>query len=190
MRRAGKQDPILATRREVLKAVGCGALSAAPLLGTLVQLGSVTSAAAQGLPPGGDDYRALVCILLAGGNDSYNMVVPHDVDEHADYRASRSDLAIAREDLLVVSPPSLGRDFGFHPSMAEAKTLFEAHRLAVVSNVGTLVEPTTLAQIVAGSARLPLGLYSHSDQIRQWQTSVPDDREALVCHCRIWSEWE
>jgi uncharacterized protein (DUF1501 family) len=129
----------------------------------------VTTAAAQSIPPG-NDYRALVCILLAGGNDSYNMIVPHEVDEYADYD---------RDDLLVVSPPGIGRDFGFHPNMPEAKAIFDAGRLAVINNVGTLVEPVTLAGVESGAARLPLGLYSHSDQIRQWQTSVPDDRQAL-----------
>jgi uncharacterized protein (DUF1501 family) len=166
------------TRRDFLKTLGCGVLSATPMLGTLAHLGSVGSAAAQSLPPNGD-YRALVCILLAGGNDSFNMIVPHDVDEYADYLAARSDLAIPREDLLTISPPSVGRDFGFHPSMSEARSLFQAGRLAVIQNVGTLVEPVSLSNIDSGAAKLPLGLYSHSDQIRQWQTSVPDDREAL-----------
>lgn len=166
------------TRRRFVQGLGCSALSAAPVLGTLAHLGSATSAAAQSLP-GGDDYRALVCILLAGGNDSFNMIVPCDEDEYADYTAARTDLALPHEDLLAVSPASLDRDFGFHPGMSGARDLFEAGRLAVVHNVGTLVEPVTLAQVEAGTGRLPLGLYSHSDQIRQWQTSVPNDREAL-----------
>ncbi len=166
------------TRRTFVKGLGCSALSATPLLGTLAHLGGATSAAAQAMPPSGD-YRALVCILLAGGNDSFNMIVPHDVDEYADYVAARSDLALPRNELRVVSPASLDRDFGFHPDMEGVQGLFEAGRLAVINNVGTLVEPVTLNEIDLGTAKLPLGLYSHSDQIRQWQTSVPNDREAL-----------
>lgn len=166
------------TRREFLKGLGCGALSATPLLGSLVHLGTATSAAAQSLP-GGDDYRALVCILLAGGNDSWNMIVPHEAGEYADYAASRSDLALDRDALLRVSPAGLDRDFGFHPSMLGARDLFDAGRLAVVQNVGTLVERVTLADISSSRGSLPQGLYSHSDQIRQWQTSVPEDRDAL-----------
>ncbi len=165
------------TRRRFLKSLGCGVLSATPLLASLGPLGLAARAAAQSLIPG-DDYRALVCILLAGGNDSFNMWVPADPAEHADYVAARSDLALPRESLLAVTPPSAGRDFGFHPSMPEMRSLFQQERLAVIQNVGPLVEPVTLAGIENGSARLPLGLYSHSDQIRQWQTSVPDDREA------------
>ncbi len=172
------------TRRNFLKGLGCSALSATPLLGTLVHLGTTTSAAAQTLPPG-DDYRALVCILLAGGNDSFNMIVPYDADEYADYEASRSDLALDRDAILRVAPSSLDREFGFHPSMTGVRDLFADGRLAVLNNVGTLVEPVTRPQIEAETARLPLGLYSHSDQIRQWQTSVPDDRNALGWGGRI-----
>ncbi len=158
--------------------LGCGALSATPLLGSLVSLATATGAAAQSLP-GGDDYKALVCILLAGGNDSFNMIVPYEQSEYDDYRASRSDLALDRSSILRVSPASLDREFGFHPSMPGARDLFDAGRLAVIHNVGTLVERVTLAEVEAMTARLPLGLYSHSDQIRQWQTSVPQDRSAL-----------
>ena len=161
------------TRRQFLKRLGCGALSTTPLLGSLVHLGTATSAAAQSLP-GGDDYRALVCILLAGGNDSFNMIVPHEASEYADYVASRSDLALDRDTLLRVSPASLDRDFGFHPSMTGVRDLFEAGRLAVVQNVGTLIERVTLADVESSRGRLPEGLYSHSDQIRQcrqWYTS-------------------
>lgn len=179
---SGRDSMTKLSRRGFLRrsvgAIGCGALSATPILGTWAHLGAATSAAAQTLPPG-DDYRALVCILLAGGNDSFNMVVPRDPDEYADYVASRSDLALDRDALLEVQPPSVGRPFGFHPSMAGARDLFDAGRLGVVCNVGTLVERVTLAQVEALSARLPLGLYSHADQIRQWQTSVPQDRAAL-----------
>ena len=128
------------TRRRFLKSLGCGVLSATPLLASLGPLGLAARAAAQSLIPG-DDYRALVCILLAGGNDSVNMWVPADPAEHADYVAARSDLALPRESLLAVTPPSAGRDFGFHPSMPEMRSLFQQERLAVIQNVGPLVEP-------------------------------------------------
>jgi uncharacterized protein (DUF1501 family) len=45
-----------------------------------------------------------------------------------------------------------------------------------VANVGTLVEPVTKKQYDDGLKRLPLGLYSHSDQTEQWHTSTPDIR--------------
>ena len=50
--------------------------------------------------------------------------------------------------------------------------------MAILANVGTLVEPTTLSQFRSRSVGLPLGLFSHSDQAMHWQTSVPDERNA------------
>jgi uncharacterized protein (DUF1501 family) len=62
--------------------------------------------------------------------------------------------------------------------MPEVANLFNLGNAAVISNVGTLVEPVTKTQILAGTATLPLGLKSHSDQSRHWQTSVPQSRRA------------
>ena len=74
-RKSSKSRAIRSTRRDFLKGLGCSALSATPLLGSLAHLAGAGGAAAQSLPPG-NDYRAVVCILLADGNDSYNMIVP------------------------------------------------------------------------------------------------------------------
>lgn len=167
------------TRRRFLGALGQAGLgSAAVGLLPLLQLGGASRAAAQALPPG-DDYRALICILLAGGNDSFNMVIPLDPPEYAGYAAARSDLALAAGTLLPIRPRGLGRDYGLHPSMTGVQELFDLGRLAVIANFGTLVERVTLDQVVDGTGRVPLGLYSHADQIRQWQTSLPDSRAAV-----------
>ncbi|MEM8997403.1 MAG: hypothetical protein AAGF23_21645, partial [Acidobacteriota bacterium] len=63
--------------------------------------------------------------------------------------------------------------------MPEVQQLFDSGQLSFVANVGSLVEPTTKAGILAGNASLPLGLYSHSDQIMHWQTSLPEQRASL-----------
>lgn len=160
------------TRRGFLG--GCAALGTTTLFSGLSQL-ALTGRAAAASEPG--DYKALVCILLIGGNDSFNMVVPRDIGPYQEYAGVRADLALARESLLPIQPSSLGgAEFGLHPGMPEARALFDAGRLAVVNNVGTLVEPGTLAEFVTGAKKTPLGLYSHSDQIDQWQTSIPDRR--------------
>lgn len=164
------------TRRRFLTQLGRAGIGCATL--PLLQLGRATDVAAQGLP-GSGDYRALVCILLAGGNDSFNMVVPVDPAEYGGYAAARTDLALAREALLPIRPRGLGRDYGLHPSMPEVQQLFDEERLSVIANVGTLAERVTLEELEAGVARVPLGLYSHADQIRQWQTSLPDSRSPV-----------
>ena len=148
------------------------ASAAFTLSGTsLLQLGAAAHAQSAG------GYRALVCILLAGGADSFNMLVPTDAAGYDEYRTIRSDLALARESLAPLAGTHQGgRSFGLHEALAPLAPLFDAGELAWVTNVGSLAEPTTPAAIAAGSARLPLGLYSHADQIEQWQTSVADAR--------------
>src|SRR6185503_19115175 len=49
------------------------------------------------------DYKALVCVFLFGGNDSFNMVVPRTNAEYGVYAASRQNLAIAQASLLPIN---------------------------------------------------------------------------------------
>ena len=161
------------SRRQFFVDLGCATLGTTTVYSSLSHLGAASALAT----PGPDDYRALVCILQAGGNDSFNMLVPTSAPEYAEYAAIRQDLALAQGELLPLADSGIaGRTFGVHPQMPEVRQLYDQGNLAFVANVGTLVEPTTLAQIDAGTAKLPLGLYSHSDQIQQWQTSTPDLR--------------
>ena len=120
-----------------------------------------------------DDYRALVCVFLHGGNDSFNMLVPNTTAEYNVYEESRQNLAIAQLDLLPINPTSLtpgSAPFGLHPSMATMQTLFESGNAAFVANVGPLVEPTTKAQYQSKSVILPSQLFSHNDQQSQWHS--------------------
>jgi len=146
--------------------------SSLALAASLAGIGRSAAAAAA------EDYRALICVLLAGGADSFNMLVPYDQEDYDDYAAMRSDLALPRSELLELSGRSAGRRFAVHPGMAELRDLYDAGELGFIANVGTLAEPTDRSAIDAGTARLPLGLFSHADQINQWQTSVPDQRIA------------
>ncbi|HKP73412.1 MAG TPA: DUF1501 domain-containing protein [Pyrinomonadaceae bacterium] len=158
------------TRRDFLRQAGCALVGGAAIASGVEQFGLI-NAIAQG-SSAATDYKALVCIFLSGGNDGNNTVVPVDA-EYASYNSVRgaSGLAIAQASLLPVNPTS-GRQFGFHPSMPELKTLFDNHQLAVVANVGPLVEPLTRATYQNGSGKRPYQLFSHSDQVAQWQTSV------------------
>ena len=61
------------------------------------------------------------------------------------------------------------RTFGLHPFMGPVKTLFDAGRLAVVANVGTLIRPITKAQYEARTVAFPSNLFSHNDQQSTWQ---------------------
>lgn len=118
----------------------------------------------------GDDYRALVCVFLYGGNDSNNMVIPLDSERLAQYTTLRKGLALAPDTLLQVQTPS-GAPYGFHGKFAELQGLFKSGHLAVAANVGTLIAPTTQAQYL-NQAQLPANLFSHSDQQAAWQSSI------------------
>jgi uncharacterized protein (DUF1501 family) len=117
------------------------------------------------------DYKALVCVFLFGGNDSNNMVVPLSSSGYASYQQIRSILALPQGSLLPITPPSIGSPFGFHPQLPEVQALFNQQKLAVLANVGTLVRPTTRAQFQQRQVTLPQNLFSHEDQQAQMQTA-------------------
>jgi uncharacterized protein (DUF1501 family) len=167
------------TRRTFLRQGSCAAISSVPILNTLLNLRMAGSLAAA--TPASNEYRALVCIFLTGGNDSYNMLVPRSNPHYATYAAARSNLALPQSSLLPINPTNLpaGLQLGIHPGMPQVQSTFEAGRAAFIANIGTLLDPiVTPASFSAGSVALPLGLFSHSDQIEQWQTSTPDIRSS------------
>jgi len=155
-------------------------LGSTTLFNTLLNLGMAnTLSAPHPLRVRSGDYKALVCILLAGGNDSFNMLVPRSQQPYQTYAATRSNLALAQGDLLPLSfTDGQGRQYGLHPAMPEVQRLFDEGKLAFLTNVGTLVEPSTKAQVLNKTVKLPNGLLSHADQIQQWQTSIPQTRDA------------
>jgi uncharacterized protein (DUF1501 family) len=129
------------------------------------------------------DYKALVCVFLQGGNDSFNTIVPRDAATHAIYRAARgADLSIplataAQLPLTALAPPVGGGDYGMHPAMAGLQQLFNSGNAAIVANVGPLLHPITKTQYVNGTVAVPPQLFSHSDQSLFWETSWPDSVE-------------
>ena len=153
------------TRRRFMKALGAGGLVHA--LG--VTPGTVWAQAAGA--SGFSDYKALVCVFLFGGNDSWSMVVPRSDAEYNAYAQSRQNLAIAKDQLLPVNALNgNGVLYGMHPSMQGVASLFESARCAVMANVGPLIAPTTKAQYQQGSVPLPPQLFSHNDQQDQWHS--------------------
>jgi uncharacterized protein (DUF1501 family) len=119
----------------------------------------------------GSDYRALVCIFLFGGNDSNNTIIPTDDTNFQAYSSIRGSLALTPAELSQTvyngSAP-----YAFHGKLPELASMFSSKELAVVANVGSLVQPLTRAQYQAAATPVPLNLFSHSDQQLQWQTSI------------------
>ena len=194
---------LFTSRRAVLKAAGgCAMMTNTSLLSTLLDLHATKAAMATELNPQG--YKALVCLFLFGGIDSYNMLVPTAGDtnsgEYGDYHTIRGGfddgtnnpggLALEQSTLLPIAGPDTNRPFGLHPGFGAEQApdpgaqstgihrLYNEGNLAFVSNIGSLVERTTRATYDARSD-LPLGLFSHSDLQRHWQTGVPDSRSQV-----------
>jgi len=151
------------TRRDMLRLACCSAAGAS-LVSGLSKLGLV-SALAQGTT----DYKALVCIFMFGGNDSNNMLVPTD-SRYTQYLQARSVLALPQSQLLPLQMNGQSI-YGLHPNMPEMQGYFNSQKsLAIIANVGTLVQPTTQATYRAFQ-NLPENLFSHSDQQDQWQSA-------------------
>jgi uncharacterized protein (DUF1501 family) len=164
------------SRRDFIRASsGYAALASASLTSSALGLGMVDSAAAA-IPT--DGYKALVCIFLNGGADSFNLLVPTNDVEYTDYQTARGSLALPKEELLGIGDGAdASRSYGLHPGLAEMRGLYESGNLAFVANVGTLVEPIDLAGFFDNQQR-PLGLYSHNDQRGHWQSADPRSRNS------------
>jgi uncharacterized protein (DUF1501 family) len=167
------------TRRDFRRRAACAAVGTAAMTSAIRDLRFMNAAVAQSNIT---DYKALVCIFLAGGNDSNNLIMPTVSSEYNNYSAIRTPvLAIPQNTLLRLKQSdgitdymdADGHSFGFHPACPELQQLFNSGKLAVLMNAGTLVMPITRAQYQSGGQRPPQ-LFSHADQVTQWQTSVPD----------------
>lgn len=162
------------SRRAFLKrAAALGIVGGAtPFVLNLAAIGEAAAASAS-------DYKALVCIFLFGGNDYANTLIPYDQPSYNLYASLRSTLALPRDQLTgtLLNPAAAlpgGRQYALAPTLAPIVPLFDAGRLAVVLNVGTLVQPTTKAAYQAKSVPLPPKLFSHNDQQSYWQASNPE----------------
>lgn len=146
----------------------------------LRHFGAVSALAQSALDgtPEGNDYKALVCVFLNGGNDSNNVVIPNYDEGYNQYFAARGSqgLAIPRANLLPMTPPSMGGQvYGLHPSLPNLHGLWNQGKLGVVCNVGPLVRPITRAEYQSGAPR-PYQLFSHSDQVEQFRTAISTTR--------------
>lgn len=162
------------TRRDFLRRAACAAVGTAAMTSAIRDLRLMNAAMAdQSIPT---DYKALVCIFLAGGNDSNNLIIPTVTSEYNNYASIRSPiLALPLGNLQTLdgyTDPD-GHTFGLHPACPQLKTLFNENKLAFLFNTGTLVQPITRAQYQSGGKKPPQ-LFSHADQVTQWQTSIPD----------------
>ena len=162
------------SRRAFLKrAAALGIVGGAgPFVLNLAAIGEAAAASAA-------DYKALVCIFMFGGNDYANTLIPYDQASYDLYASLRSTLALPRDQLTgtILNPATAlsgGRQYALAPTLAPIVPLFDAGHLAVVLNVGTLVQPTSKTAYTNKSVPLPPKLFSHNDQQSYWQASSPE----------------
>ncbi len=163
-----------ASRRAFLQRASALSLAgaAAPWAINLAALGEAAAATATG-------YKALVCVFLYGGNDYGNTLIPVDASSYAAYQGMRPTLAY---DLASLAPTTLvpsaalagGHQYALAPELAPLLPSFSAGRMAVLLNVGTLIQPTSKTEYTAKSVPLPPKLFSHNDQQSVWQSSAPE----------------
>ncbi|CAN5440199.1 DUF1501 domain-containing protein [soil metagenome] len=182
-----------ASRREFLRASSLMSMLGSSSAAFGLNMMATGAAAAQSAT----DYKALVCVFLNGGNDSMNMVLPTDDASWATYTATRNQgvdpIALLAPGTAIntnagaASPARLGgvlpivpttsnggRTFALHPSMTGIQNLFNAGRLAVLPNVGTLIAPMTKVQWNNNSVPRPPNLFSHNDQQSVWQAGAAE----------------
>ncbi len=162
------------SRRAFLKRSAALGLAGAatPFVTSLAAIGEAAAATAS-------DYKALVCLFMFGGNDYANTLTPYDQNNFNSYAALRSNIAYARDQLTATAlqpsaPIPGGFQYALAPVMAPLLPVFDAGHMAVMLNVGTLIQPTSKAQYTARNVPLPPKLFSHNDQQSFWQASSPE----------------
>lgn len=179
-----------ASRREFLRrAAMLSAGAAAPLALNLAAMGNATAQTV-------NDYKALVCIFLYGGNDAYNTVLATDSESWGRYTTVRNQApdSIALRapgtapltsapagsparlgGVLSINPVhTQGRSFALHPSLGPVRDLFGSGRVAIVPNVGPLLRPTSKIDYKNVAHAKPAKLFSHNDQQSTWQSLAPE----------------
>jgi uncharacterized protein (DUF1501 family) len=129
------------------------------------------------------DYKALVCLFLYGGNDNANTLVPVADPEYQAYLAQRGGAAGSGGVGVPLSrlqdTKLAGSSLALNPGFKRVASLYNAstNNVAVLQNVGTLIEPTVkgakdalLSAATGGPALLPPKLRSHNDQQAFWQS--------------------
>ncbi len=139
-------------RRDFIKQSALG-VSLIPFigLGNLLEAGEIDS-----------KYKAIVVVLLEGGADVFNMIAPND-GAYDDYAAARGNIALPKEGLL-----DIGGGWGMRENMEKMQQLYNDKKLAIIANVGTLIEPVTAAEVSKGSKPIPFELFAHNTQRAQW----------------------
>ncbi|MDB4722778.1 DUF1501 domain-containing protein, partial [Akkermansiaceae bacterium] len=175
------------SRRQFLRTGTCGTMGLGSLINTVTQLQLINAAAAAdvgGNDVVGSDYKAIVCLFLRGGCDMNNVLIPTVGNPQAAGYTTGRDVVGIRNGVIDATLNPTGEDdtlpitvtggapFGLHPSLSNLASMYGTGDAAFIANVGTLAQPTTSATY--RSVALPRQLFSHSDQVTEWMSSIAD----------------
>lgn len=143
-----------------------------------------------------NDYKAVICIFLYGGNDSFNTVLPLDGTSWNCYRSTRASGATSLallppgEARILTAPPgspshlggvkpltwasTTSRPLALNPLMTHVHGLLEGGRASIIGNIGPLIEPMTNSEYYARTRKRPTRLFSHNDQQNTWMSHQPE----------------
>jgi uncharacterized protein (DUF1501 family) len=178
-------------RRKFIKDTICAAMGGASIYSALGHM-KLLQAATRSPSYSFTDYKALVCVFMYGGNDSFNTIAPYTQTAFTKFYGAASGVRpklafdstqadLGRSTLHALTDPSSssgdGIQYALHPTMPELAALFNQANspFAIVANVGSLVAPTTQAQYKLGNYPLPPQLFSHADQAAYWQSAPPSN---------------
>lgn len=159
-------------RRDFL-ARSTGAAAGAGLTSLLPSLFASSS-----LAQSAKSYKAIVCLLLDGGCDGNNMLIPTDA-HYSEYSLARQPLAIPVNHINRLSPGNSARSFGTHPALKQIASLYNTGEAAWVANTGPLTMPLTKQKLNQG-ALTPSDLFNHSTEKTQWQSAVTTKSDSSV----------
>ncbi len=200
-------------RRDFLKtATTMAAAGGLPTLDALTKIAH--AAGGVGTESVENDYKAIVCVMLFGGQDSANIISPYQdagggTSEYDNYLATRGtnrtqaqtpgqngNLAYSRAALASTALPGRNtngvtgasaaagyttnthnRSWALHPSYSALRALYGQNRVAVIANVGPLLQPISRHQwhVRPAGTVLPVNLYSHDDQQKAWMSGRADE---------------
>ena len=169
-------------RRKFLKAGGAGLGVAAGFASNLASLNAFAADTS--------GYKALVCVFFRGGHDTHDLIIPYDLESSSAFEAIRASFIDSypeanfasrrRANLLSLSGSTSsgsladGREFSMPLEMQELRSLYQQEKVAVIGNVGPLIEPLDITSYTNKSALIPLRLFSHNDQQSTWMASAAE----------------